>query len=379
LDSQPSSDQTALAQAAKLLTDHSNTILKRWSEYAREKIPAARNQSKPALYDALPIFLREVAESLNPASSKETPAAEVGREHGEQRSTLTEYTLRQVIEEYELLLETIFDILESKGELPVIARKMIRRSVMTGIKDACAEFTRIQDSTRERFIAVLTHDLRNPLSAAKTSTQMIHRVGDNRAKVDVLAGKAISSINRVESMLQDLLDTFQVRAGRPLPVQIEQNDLCGVTRETVEELSTVHGARFLMKAPASVVAHFSSDGIRRSIENLVNNAVKYGDPLKPITISISELADESVEISVHNFGNPLNAEEKAKLFTPYHRAMEAKTSGIQGWGLGLILVQGVTKAHSGEVRVKSTEVEGTEFTMHFPRNPPIPGPTDPAA
>ena len=178
-------------------------------------------------------------------------------------------------------------------------------------------------------------------------------------------------MDRVETMLQDLLDTFQVRAGKPLPIKVLYQDLKKTAQEAVTVLTTIHGSRFVLKTPDSLYSNFCKDAVLRAIENLANNAVKYGDTRSPITISIAEHPPQQVEISVHNHGNPLVAEEQAKLFAPFHRAPFAKESGKRGWGLGLTLVQGVAKAHGGSVSVDSSPERGTTFTLLLPKEPRV--------
>jgi signal transduction histidine kinase len=357
-----------MAYVSNLLLHRKETILRRWAELARAQLPAAKEQSKPALYNALPDFIDQIVTSLSPFSPFQTLAAEAGREHGEQRANLSTYSLKQIMEEYIVLRDTMIEELERTSPIPEKAREIIFHYIVHGMTEAAAEYSRIQDSIREQFVAILTHDLKNPLSAAKTCAQMIPRVLNHPEKCQTLASRAVLSIKRIETMIQDLLDTFQVRAGKVLPVHIVPDDLRRVAQDAIDELSTVHGSRFIFHSPLSVPAEFCSDGICRSIENLANNAVKYGDPQKPITITIRDLESDRVQISVHNFGNPLIAEEQAKLFQPFHRSPFAESSGQKGWGLGLTLVQGVIKAHRGRVTVRSFPKEGTTFTIEFPKS-----------
>lgn len=363
--------------AASLLRKSRERILKQWAERARDNLSAARLQSTPALYNAIPSFLSQIADTLDRESSVKIPcsdAVSICKEHGEQRAGLSGYSLRPIIVEYGILQDTILDVLEEQSVIDRRSRNIILHSIQQGITEASTEYTRIQDSLREQFIAILTHDLKNPLSAAKTSAQMILRVLEHPDKCETLASRAVGSIKRIEGMIQDLLDTFQIRAGRPLPIDKQINDLNKTAQEAVDELTTVHGTRFILKTQGAAIANFCSDGVRRSIENLANNAVKYGDAQTPITLTVSNTERGSVEISVHNHGNPLIADEQAKLFLPFHRAPFAQTSGKKGWGLGLTLVQGVAQAHGGNVKVDSSPEAGTTFTIQFPNDlPPPPG------
>jgi signal transduction histidine kinase len=358
-----------LKEIAQQLLKKRGEILLHWENEVRSKVPAAKAQSSLVLLNALPVFLSEVAKSLSPDHTMTEPSPEVCREHGEQRAHLSQYSLQEIIDEYEILLTSIFAVLEADHPLPGQARDIIIRSVLRGITGAAIEYGKVQDLMREQFIAIVAHDLKNPLSAAKISIQLAARAARGNARVEELAGRSGNSIARVERMLQDLLDTFTIRAGKSFPVELVEGDYRKVAHEAVEELSTVHGARFVLDAPTALPGFFSADALRRSIENLGNNAVKYGNRYDPITIRVQEGTGNTVRITVHNHGSPMIAEEQAKLFQPSNRGPFVKAGGQKGWGVGLILVHGVVKAHHGDVEVKSSRRDGTAFTLVLPRDP----------
>jgi signal transduction histidine kinase len=150
-------------------------------------------------------------------------------------------------------------------------------------------------------------------------------------------------------------------------------NLSVLIHETLEELTTIYGNRFHFEPDSEIIGNWSPDNLRRAIENLVVNAIKYGDPRQPITITIEKHGNR-VDISVHNFGNPIGLEEQATLFKPFHRLISDTTSGKKGWGIGLSLVKGIAEAHGGTVKVYSTPKEGTIFALRLPyveATPPI--------
>ena len=100
------------------------------------------------------------------------------------------------------------------------------------------------------------------------------------------------------------------------------------------------------------------------IENLCNNAIKYGSN-SPVILSL-EAAGKFVKISVHNKGSIISKEDQKSLFDQFRRTNEAEESGKKGWGIGLTLVQGVAEAHGGNVSVKSEAHTGTTFTVSLP-------------
>lgn len=106
--------------------------------------------------------------------------------------------------------------------------------------------------------------------------------------------------------------------------------------------------------------------MRRVLENLCNNAVKYGAHEHPITVTLKQLESGQALLSVHNWGAPIAAEDQATLFEPYRRTKAAQRGEQRGWGLGLTLVKGLVEAQHGTVKVESTEASGTTFTVILP-------------
>lgn len=224
----------------------------------------------------------------------------------------------------------------------------------------------LQRELREQFVLTLTHDLRTPLSAATMATEMILRKADDRAFVRRIVPRLSDSLARISRMIQDLLDANRVEAGAQLPLpDLGPCDLRRTVSDTLDELSTVHGTRFRLHDEGPLEGVWSSTALRRIVENLCINAVKYGSALAPVDITLRQRGDQ-VDLLVHNEGRPIPFEEQATLFQPFHRSPSADAGVQKGWGLGLTLVRGLAQAHGGNVRVDSTPERGTTFIVSLP-------------
>jgi PAS domain S-box-containing protein len=221
---------------------------------------------------------------------------------------------------------------------------------------------------REKFVATLSHDLRTPLTAARLNAQLLARKGSDPTVLYRSAARITETLDRADQMIRDMLDANRIRAGQGLPIEVSECDLTPLARETVDELSLVHGDRFVLNAPAALPGHWSCSGMRRIIENLCNNAIKYGARERPVTITLAELGPDEVSVSVHNWGQPIPPEDLKHLFQQYRRADSALAGPHKGWGLGLTVVEGLAMAHQGAVRVESTQETGTTFTVTVARN-----------
>jgi len=156
-----------------------------------------------------------------------------------------------------------------------------------------------------------------------------------------------------------------IRAGERLALKIEEFDLDLLVREIVDEFNVIYENRFVLVTDGPAPGFWSQSGIRRVIENLSTNAIKYSTPDTPITVTMRQTKSR-VKVSVHNEGQAIPTAIQTQLFQAFRRAKtsEPKT----GWGLGLTVVKGLTEAHHGTANVESAEGKGTTFAIELPRD-----------
>jgi signal transduction histidine kinase len=223
----------------------------------------------------------------------------------------------------------------------------------------------LERGLRERFMSVLVHDLRGPLTVAKMGSAMLVNQPKMLNERPDLAAKIDTNIDRVERMIRDLLDTNLIRANERLPLHLAEVDLSVLAREVIQDLSPINYERFILKLEDGVRGIWDAEELRRALWNLAINAVKYGAPDKPITITVKRFGSEA-QVSVHNYGSVIAPEDQAYIFDSFTRTQDAQTKGKIGWGLGLTLVRGCSEAHGGKVTVESSTTLGTAFTIHLP-------------
>ncbi|MDQ3032432.1 MAG: PAS domain-containing sensor histidine kinase [Myxococcota bacterium] len=233
-----------------------------------------------------------------------------------------------------------------------------------------------EQSAREDFITKLSHDLRSPLQAAKMGADLVRRRLADPAAVDRLMERISANLTRVDEMIQELLDLNRLRAGETPTIQRVRCDLSTVVRDTLDELATIHGDRFVLVAQADIEGEWDPDAIRRIVENLCSNAAKHGSRTEQITITLVKTSHEA-QISVHNHGEVIPPDERVRLFEQFARVSGRTRSSTTGWGIGLAVVKALAEAHGGTVRVDSAEGIGTTFKIDLPlRATP---PADPTA
>ncbi len=223
---------------------------------------------------------------------------------------------------------------------------------------------KVERGIRDQFVATLSHDLRTPLTAAKMSAQLISRKLVDPA-FQKISFRISDLMDRSDRMIRDLLDANMIKVGQTLPMKMSEADLVEVTKDTIEELSGIHGDRFRLIEAGAIVGLWDIDAVRRILENLLGNAVKYGSMNTEIVVSLR--AEEKMAIlTVFNQGPAISQADQESLFEVFQRTDSARSGTAKGWGLGLTLVKGLTEALQGQVRVESEEGRGTTFTIELP-------------
>lgn len=199
-------------------------------------------------------------------------------------------------------------------------------------RNAMIERLQQEQDLRERFLCMISHDLRTPLSAILMGAQMISRKHDDPNAIAKLAKTIADNSVRMDGMIQDLLDTNRLKAGKPLLIKVSECKIKEIVEKTLSDLRIIHGNRFILIADGEVSGRWDCDSLRRVVENLVNNAVKYGAPNAPITLTLHSSHD-SVRLCVNNRGEPIPEGEVAHLFNQFTRSVRAEKTGELGWGI----------------------------------------------
>lgn len=217
---------------------------------------------------------------------------------------------------------------------------------------------------REQFIAVLGHDLRNPLASILGGVSLLRREAQSErgSKIlDLMHGSAV----RMSDLIDNVLDFARGRLGGGFALTREADvALEPILQQVVNELRTGAPGRKIetdLSLPDAVNCDPSRFG--QMVSNLLANGLTHGDPDTPVRIQAST-AGGQLELSVVNGGNPIPPEAMGRLFQPFFRG-EARPSQ-QGLGLGLHIASEIAKAHGGAIEVASTDKE-TRFTFRMPQ------------
>ena len=174
----------------------------------------------------------------------------------------------------------------------------------------------------------------------------------------------IGAVNRLDSMIQNLLDASRLRAGQTLKIEFEECDLEVLVQEVAGDLSFAYGERFVVVSDSDMKTFCSRKEIRRVIENLAINAVKYGNASTPITLTLQQ-TETQISLTIHNEGNPITLDAPSILFQQFRPTLCSQEQ--TGWGLGLFLAKSIIEAHKRTLAVETAEGKGTSFIINLPK------------
>lgn len=216
---------------------------------------------------------------------------------------------------------------------------------------------------REQFIAVLGHDLRNPLNAIFGGAELLAMMPLNE-KAKPVVSLIQRSAARMAGLIGDVMDFARGRLGGGLSMtRVTDANLETTLEQVIAEVQSAWPDRVILSEVAlSRPVAYDSARISQLFSNLLANALTHGDPAGPVRVS-ARSDDSGFELSVANFGEPLSPATINRLFLPFSRASAAP--GQQGLGLGLYIASEIARAHEGSLEVASSPEE-TRFTFRIP-------------
>jgi two-component system sensor histidine kinase/response regulator len=230
-------------------------------------------------------------------------------------------------------------------------------------KQALREALRVN----EEILAIVSHDLRSPLSSILMTAELFADSG--QPDVVRAARHVRASGQRMQGMLDDLLDLSRARLGGGIPIAPRPVDLAAVTRRVVSELQAAHPRRtVVVRAKGDPRGEWDEARLEQVLSNLVGNALRHGTPDTAVEVGSDGSAADGVTISVHNAGH-IPAALTPRIFEPFLQGKKGRARA-EGLGLGLYIVQQIALAHGGRVTVDSTEATGTTLRVELPRRAP---------
>lgn len=244
-------------------------------------------------------------------------------------------------------------------------------SIDQSVAKAVISYSHRVNQARDMFLAILSHDLRNPLNSIAMRAQSV-QAGHDPAEALESSQQISHSVSVMERMISDLLDYTRTRLGAGMPVNPAPMDLAVLGRELFNEFSATNaGRQILFRAQGDLSGRWDPDRLRQALSNLLGNAIQHGAENFPVILALRGEASD-VFIEIHNGGEPIPPGEMAKIFDPLIRGSSAghpRKNRPGSIGMGLYIAREVVKSHGGRIDLTSTRENGTSFMIKLPREP----------
>ena len=374
------------ARLSRFIRDNVEPILAEWETFARS-LPSGGTMDVVALRDHAREMLLVIARDLEreqtdqaqdekakgERDATEGRGATAAQEHGTGRAG-SGFTIGQMVAEFRALRASVTRLWTAQH--PQVASTdlddLIRfnEAIDQAIAESVSRFSHAVGQTQERFLAILSHDLRTPLGAIITSTRFMLDAGGLEEPNRTLVARAANSARRMNQMVLDLVEFTRTRLGDTIPIVRAEVDLRRLLHDVIVEIAALYpDSAVHVDTSGNLSGAWDGDRLTQVLTNLLGNAVQHGTSGAPIRVSARGSSDE-VTLSVHNDGPAIAADLQREIFQEGRRGSERPhASDRRHQGLGLYIVDRIVAAHGGTISVQSSETEGTTFTVRVPRRP----------
>jgi signal transduction histidine kinase len=362
-------------------------ILQAWEDFARTIEPPALTMDDTELRDHARQMLQAFAADLATSQTepervakskglgKRGPDDTAAETHAEAR-LLSGYTVVQLVSEYRALRASVLTlwVADLADGQPAHMADVTRfnEAVDQALAESIARYEYMVKQSQNMFLAILGHDLRNPLGTVVTGSTFMMQALDIPPRYVLVATRMFNSAKRMSKLINDLIDFTRTHLGPGIPIRVKQGSIVAVCEEVVNELRTFHPEKQIdLHVPPQLDAIFDEGRIAQVLSNLIGNAIQYGSGEAPVTVRVSG-TDGEVVIAVNNRGAAIPSEKLSSVFDPMVRIAASVSSDYlerTSLGIGLYISREIVHAHGGKVLLASTDADGTTFTVTMPRLP----------
>lgn len=373
-----------MPRLSNFIRDNTEQLLSEWETFARN-LAVGDSMNVAALRDHAKAMLGTIAHDLDmPQTGREEVEKAIGasdadehgapataaQEHGADRAE-SGFTVAQILSELRALRASVIRLWVSQlCEVAVTDLEDMTRfneAIDQAIAESMTQYSEEIRQSKERFLAVLGHDLRTPLGAIVVSASFMVETSDLVEPHRTLAARIANSARRMSQMVADLIDFTRTGFGDDIPIVRAEMDVTHMVHNVVSEVASAYPDT-TVEIETSGVLHGQWDVHRltQALTNVLGNAVQHGRDNAPIRVSAHGTPKEVV-ISVQNEGPVIPTAQLGQIFRAGTQAAPDGARDSNHLGLGLFIVDKIVKAHGGSIDVRSSEEPGTTFTVHLPR------------
>ena len=370
--------------AAKRLHTLGPTIIEQWDDRVRAEVRPASASPEIVLRDSLAEMLEVMAKVLADQTDPRTAARDLAllTLHGNERAKQTTYSLEELILEFHILQEVVLEVLEPHQCLDARDRGVVIQCFNEMVRVAAAEFVRAErrlreqaerlaraDRSKDEFLAMLGHELRNPLGAIASALFVLQGEPVDPATHKGAVVIATRQARHMKQMLDDLLDLSRINTGK-ISLQQMRVDLGVEVQQALQATQVIFNLRkhqVSVSQPMERI-YVMADPVRleQCLSNLFVNAAKYTNLGGRIDVSV-ERTHDSAAVRVRDNGIGITPELLPNVFDLFRQAPRGADRAGGGLGLGLTIVRELIELHGGRVEATSDGPgSGSEFVLHLP-------------
>jgi PAS domain S-box-containing protein len=239
----------------------------------------------------------------------------------------------------------------------------------TGYIGSCVDITeqKLLQQQKDDFIGIASHELKTPVTSIKAYTQVLEKMllKKGELKEAAMITRMDAQINRLTSLIADLLDVTKINSGK-LQFNDREFDFVPMVQELIEDLQRTTGKHTLVENHAEIgIVYGDKERIGQVIANLITNAIKYSPHTDKIVISTS-IKDGELKLCVQDFGIGISQDKLNKVFEQFYRVSGDMQHTFPGLGLGLYISSEIIKREGGKIWVTSTIGKGSTFCFSLP-------------
>ena len=357
------------------IREHHEEIISEFAVFARTLMPPGADMTEAELRDHAEEILTAIVLDISVAQTSDEQSRKShglgsantmrasGTLHADDRIRHG-FMFRSVLAEFRALRATVLRLYAESGATDLTEVLRFNEAVDEALTESMDRFTVQTDQFRDQFVGILSHDLRTPLGAITAGAALLALPEDNPQRRSWVVTRIMSSAQRMERMIRDLLDVTLARLSGSIPLKRQAADLKQLCEEAVIEIrASQPEAVVRLEANGDLRGEWDGDRLTQVVSNLIGNAIQHGKGT-PVTLTAQENGD-SVTLAVHNGGPPIPPDVLPIVFEPLARGNE-ETDG-HSIGLGLFIARAIVSAHGGNIQVDSSADAGTTFTVTLPK------------
>ncbi|HEX8611069.1 MAG TPA: HAMP domain-containing sensor histidine kinase [Telluria sp.] len=370
---------------SKFISDNSEAILQEWEDFA-STLHALTSATKAQLRDHAKAILAAICLDLETYQSVQegidkskgnapSAAAETAAEAHALDRLQAGFSVEELMAEYRALRASVLRLWQSRvkqaDESDMQDMLRFNEAIDQSLMESLAHFSAMQRDAQNVFLAILGHDVRNPLGAIGMGTQLILQDSTLAPRHLKVAAQVLRSTQRVTDIVADLLDYATSHLGGGIPVTLAHYDLSAECRSVVQEMKLFHPERqFSVEVEDDIKVAWDRARMSQALSNLLANAVQHGAATSPIWVTVGRQGTD-VMMVVQNEGEIISSARLRAMFDPaksfaMKSTSERSASQSANLGLGLYITHEIVLAHGGNIWVSSTELEGTTIKMQIP-------------